>query len=153
MRRKQKNDYEPLIPYVRGFIGYLWIVVSFGCITLLVQSSLEEKEIRYQLGEKNSIKMDLQDRIRQVQNEITELERYERIAQLVDEKLPQLGPPSHPAIEIPVAGLHVRSGIPEFQIPLREKDHWINRMRSYLNSGGSIRRDPPYGGLESKRNL
>lgn len=134
MAKTAKNDYEMLIPYIRGFIGYLWIVISFGCVILLVQASLEEKEIRYQMGSKNLEKTKLLDELRQVNNQIAELERFERIDGLVREKLPQLGPPRFPAIEIPVAGLQLRYGMPEESFYVIKQETWATKARAYWNN-------------------
>lgn len=140
MPKNVKNDYEILIPYIRGFIGYLWIVISFGCVILLVQASLEEKAIRYEMGARNLEKTKLMDELRQVNNQIAELERFERIDGLVKEKLPQLGPPRYPAIEIPVPGLQIQGGLPEGNLVVTKEETWASKARArWYNLNNKIR--------------
>ncbi|MDX9752379.1 MAG: hypothetical protein RBU29_00355 [bacterium] len=103
--RTHDPDYESLIPYVRGFITYLWIVTVFGCVILLVKGSMEETDIQYQMGDKYLEKRKLLSDIQKVDNKIAQLERFERIGVLLEEQLPQLGPPKYPAVELPVEGL------------------------------------------------
>ncbi len=129
MPRRQAEDFHTTIQVARGFLGYVWMIVLFSSITLIVNISMEVKRIRYSLGEKNFEKMRLLNERRRVENRIGELERYNRIAELVQTQLPHLGPPRHPAIELVVPGLQTRSGLPAPVAPELEEMGILSRIR------------------------
>lgn len=105
MARKQRSDIAGMVPMVRMMMLYLCILASFGTIILVVQASIEQKRIRYRIGELTSQKVELLEELRELDNRILWLERHEHVANVVSEKMPELGPPQHPAIELQVAGL------------------------------------------------
>lgn len=104
-KRRERDDYYSAIPIVRVALGYLCLLVLFGTVILLVQASIEINKARYYIGELNRDKFRLMDELRSLDNKIRALEGYERIASIVSEELPELGPPQYPAIVIEVVGL------------------------------------------------
>ena len=128
-RRRVRKDVEASIPVVRGLIVYLWLLILFGSVILIVQASMEEKKIRYRLTDRNSEKKDLLEEIRKVDNRIAELESYRRIGDLVEEQLPYLGPPRHPAIVIAVPGLTSPNLGNVKMVYVFEDRSWLTRFR------------------------
>jgi len=129
MNRAADNDYRSAIPHVRGIIGYFCVIAMFGCISLIVHASLEEKKIRYRMTEKNIEKMRLLEEIRKLNNRIGERESYQRIAGLIEEKLPQLGPPRNPAVELAVPGLRSGIGTSDYLPMPPEKEGFFDGIR------------------------
>ncbi len=108
--RVPADEQDNLVHVVRGFFGYLCLIIFFGGVILIVQASMEVKRIRYRLTDSNIEKERLLDELRKVNNRISELEQYNFIAEKVNQTLPYLGPPRHPAIELEVPGLQIRTG-------------------------------------------
>ncbi len=133
-RANNKSDYERIIPVIRGTLSYLCLVALFGCITLIVQVALEEKKIRYQMTDLNFVKLELMKEIRDLDNRISELERYQRIAGLIEEELPQLGPPRHRVIELEVPGLKSENAFSDPTVYRREEKDFLGRMRDAWKS-------------------
>lgn len=130
MRRMQTEEPDSLVYVVRGFLGYLCLIILFGGVILIVQASMEVKRIRYQLTDANLEKMNLLEELRKVENKVNELERYNRIAEKIGSALPQLGPPRHPAIELAVPGLQKRSGPPETPDTLLQDNSPLAKLRN-----------------------
>lgn len=130
MRRAQTEEPDSLVYVVRGFLGYLCLIILFGGVILIVQASMEVKRLRYQLTDANLEKMDLLEALRKVDNQISELERYSRIAEKVSSAMPQLGPPRHPAIELATPGLQKRSGPPETPFDLLQDNSPLAKLRN-----------------------
>ncbi|MEW6236172.1 MAG: hypothetical protein AB1656_12365 [Candidatus Omnitrophota bacterium] len=129
MNQAAANDYRSMVPHVRGIIGYFCVIAIFGCISLIVHASLEEKKIRYRMTEKNFEKMRLLEEIRQLNNRIGELESYQRIAGLIQEQLPQLGPPRNPAVELAAPGLRSGIGFSDYLPMPPEKEGFFDGLR------------------------
>lgn len=129
MNRSSSDECQNAVKVVRAFFGYIWLITFFGCVILLVQASLEEKRIRYEMGKKNREKLDLLDEHRRYDIQIKELESYSRISALVETQLPQLGPPQKPAIEIKVPGLRSQTGFPDSGRPAVQDPGFLRRMR------------------------
>jgi len=128
-RAYRGRDYESAVPMLRGLILYVCVIVIFGCIIALVQASMAEKRIRYHLAERFFENMRLMEDSRRLDNQIHSLESYERIAELVRERLPELQPPRYPAVELEVPGLSARTGAPDSVIVPEENPGWLTRFR------------------------
>lgn len=85
------------------------------------------------MTDRNFEKMELLDEIRKINNQIAELESYQRISGLIEKRLPHLGPPRYPAIEISVQGL--RSNTDTFDHPPLnlDDDGWLEQFRRRWN--------------------
>jgi len=129
LKRAHSDESENAVKVVRAFFGYIWLIVFFGCVILLVQASLEEKRIRYRMGEQNIRKIGLLDEIRRCDNRIKELENFNRIAMLTETQLPQLGVPKKPAIELTVPGLRNRTGFPKAVKPIPRDRGFLRGLR------------------------
>lgn len=104
-RKKQIQPQDNSVQYVRAVIVYLCILSLFGCVILMVQAGMEEKRIRYDIRDRIADKRILLSETRKLDNQIADLENFERIAALVGEEFPELKPPQHPAISIGVDGI------------------------------------------------
>ncbi len=132
MTRKPPQDYT--VQYVRGILVYLCIVSLFGSVILLVQAGMEEKRVRYQISLLIGEKRELMNDIRKLNNRVAEQENFERISILVEKHLPHLGPPQHPAISLPVTGLHQNGVDSENKPALPENNSLFNQMRKKWRS-------------------
>lgn len=132
MRRAQGEEQEHLVYVVRGFLGYLCLIILFGGVILIVQAAMEVKRIRYQLTDANIEKMTLLEELRKIDNRISEMERYSLIAEKVSAALPQLGPPRHPAIELAVPGLQKQSGLPGAPVDLLQDHSPLAKLRDKM---------------------
>lgn len=136
-RKKRKADYEEVVPMVRMALGYIWLIALFGSVLFIVQAAIEVKRTHYHMTDKYNEKVALLDDLRRLDQKIFELERYERIDEKVRESLPQLGPPRHPAIEIPVDGLVTHRGAPvAVELPPDETS-WILKVRDRWMAAGA----------------
>jgi hypothetical protein len=145
MRRAHGDERENLVYVVRGFLGYLCLIILFGGVILIVQASMEVKRIRYQLTDANLAKVTLLEELQKLDNRISEMERYSRIAEMVSGAMPLLGPPRHPAIELVVPGLQKRSGPPETPVDLLQDHSPLARLRD----GWKSLRETVHGWLRS----
>lgn len=134
MRRPHAGEYDGLVHMVRGFLGYLSLIVLFGGVIFIVQASMEVKRIRYKLTEANVEKERLLDDLMKVNNKISELERFTYIAERLETALPHLGPPRHPAIELETPGLQTRTGPPEAPVELLVDHSPLARLRNSWNA-------------------
>ncbi len=125
---KQK-ECESAVTVLRLTLGYLCLILLFGFVILAVQASIEEKKIRYEFGDKNLIKMKLLDEVREIENQINRLESHYRIAGLLDEHMPMLGPANAPAIELEVPGLTQVTDQAYRKAILAENQSWIRQIR------------------------
>ena len=104
------DERDHITRMVRYFLGYCWLIVLFGCVISIVQASMDIKRLGYQITGKIETKIALMEETRKIDNQISEMESYQRIADLLRQHRPELGPPKYPAIELKVAGLRERSG-------------------------------------------
>ncbi|MDP8244671.1 MAG: hypothetical protein P9L94_11360 [Candidatus Hinthialibacter antarcticus] len=128
-RKKRKADYESSVPMVRMVLGYIWLIALFGSVLFIVQAAIEVRRTHYHMTDKYNEKVALLDDLRRLDQKILELESYERIEAKVRESLPQLGPPRHPAISIPVNGLIMHRGLPTAVTLSPEETSWILNVR------------------------
>lgn len=129
MKRASTSDLDRRIQVTRCLIGYVWLIVLFSSVILIVQTSMEVKRVRYAMTEKNFEKMRLLDEIRRIDNEISELERFSRISNMVETNLPHLGPPRQAAIEIEIEGLEERSGLTTIPFVYQESPSLLSKIR------------------------
>ncbi|MBN2330117.1 MAG: hypothetical protein JXR73_23455 [Candidatus Omnitrophica bacterium] len=129
MRRAQTGEHDQLLYMARGFLTYLCIIIFFGGVILVVHAAMEVKRIRYSLTEANNEKTNLLEELRKINNQISELERYDLIAERIDAALPYLAPPRHPAIELKVPGLQTQLSWPEAPASLLEDNSPLAKMR------------------------
>lgn len=130
-RRLQDIDRNAIIT-VRIILGYLCLVVIFGTILLMVQSSIEVKSASYRKLEMAIERNRLNDDIRHLDRQIMYMERYDRIESMLDEHLPFLGKPVYPAIEIPVDGLTEYGNRPVAPAEWGQRN-WFSRMRNGID--------------------
>ncbi len=134
MKRNRTDEFDSLINVTRGFLGYLCLIILFGGVILIVQSSMEVKRIRYSLTIAYEEKKELLDQLSKLDNRIGELERYSRIAERIETILPHLGPPRRPAIELKVDGLVGRAGIPGApSVLLKDESPLANMRKGWQN--------------------
>ncbi len=133
MGRKKRSDDRQFVPIVRSIISYLCVIALFGSVTLIVHASLMEKKIRYLMTDRIFEKMELLDEKRKVNNQIAELESYQRISGLIEERLPHLGPPRYPAIEISVQGLRSNAATLDHPPLNLEDEGWMEQFRRRWN--------------------
>ncbi len=124
MAASHEKEFDPLKIPIRCFIGYFCLIAFFACVILTVQASMESKRMGYESAQLIHKKIQLIDELQRIENRISHLERYKRVSQLLEEHLPHLGPPQHPAIAIGVPGLQERSGLPE-SMPFPPDDRGI----------------------------
>ena len=129
MARSTAREYEHAIPLVRGLILYICLIVLFGCVLLTVQASLRERDIRMTMTAKISEKKILLHEVQKLDIQIHALERYDRVAALIQKELPLLGPPQYPAIELEAPGLRARSGLPSSDSLVLDDQSWMGRFR------------------------
>jgi len=129
MKRNRTDEFDSLINVTRGFLGYLCLIILFGGVILIVQSSMEVKRIRYSLTISYKEKKELLVQLSKLDNRIGELEQYSRIAERIETSLPHLGPPRRPAIELKVDGLMGRSGILDAPHVLLQDESPLANMR------------------------
>lgn len=127
MRGSRSEEYESLIPVVRYFIGYIWLIVFFCEVVLIVHASMDLKKMGYTIGQQYKVKKDLLDVQRDLDNRISQMESYQRIAELIAQNRPELGPPKHPAIEIQVNGLLEQAGRPVPIIMMQDNRGFLER--------------------------
>jgi hypothetical protein len=129
IRKKQMQPQDYTVQYVRGVIAYLCILSLFGCVILMVQAGMDEKRIRYDITDQIGVKRELLNENRKLDNRIAELERFERIAMLVEEEFPDLKPPQHPAISIGVDGLLASTKGYQRKPVVYQDDSWLGNAR------------------------
>ncbi len=123
-----KKEAESFVIFVRLFLGYFCLILMFGFVILTVQSSIEEKKIRYRISDKSFDKMELLESLHEVNNQINRLESYQRITKLVEQELPMLCPPAYPAVELKVQGLEMRGESTISSIDLNAREGIITRL-------------------------
>ncbi len=139
-RNKLKAEYESMVPMVRMVLGYVWLIALFSSVLFIVQAAIEVKRTHYHMTDKYQQKVALLDDLRRLDQKIYELERYSRIEAKVKESLPQLGPPRHPAISIPVKGLFTHRGLPTAVTLPPDETSWILNVRDrWLETGSKIK--------------
>ncbi|MGC9326839.1 MAG: hypothetical protein ACP5I1_04325 [Candidatus Hinthialibacter sp.] len=129
MRRAQTEEHEHLLAMARGFLIYLCLIIFFGGVIMIVHAAMEVKRVRYRLTEAYYEKMNLLKELRKVNNEISELERYDLIAKRIDEALPYLAPPRRPAIELKTPGLQMQPTWPETPAALLQDNSPMAKVR------------------------
>ncbi len=134
-RERSKTKETMAVPMTRGLILYVWLIVMFGCVLLIAHTSIQEKEIRLQIGSRYKEKKELIDEIERLDVEIQKLESYSRIAKLVEERIPALGHPQYMAIELRVPGLREADGYPSSDSLILEDRSMMGRFR---RSWGSL---------------
>ncbi|RJP34258.1 MAG: hypothetical protein C4527_03145 [Candidatus Omnitrophota bacterium] len=130
MRRiTTKGEQVYAVVVVRLFLGYICLILLFSAVILTVQASIEEKEIRYRVGERNFEKIDLLHQLSELDNQINRLESLQRISGLIEENIPMLGPAGAPAIELKVPGLTRYKGIEHPAPYFEENQRFTVRLR------------------------